>query len=72
MNIPELQYIDPYNKTCDNRSLRIVHLEELFDKISWCWEQVRFGRWKPLHTKIKDQGYYTNVDLFQLLARYAC
>ena len=66
MNIPELHYIDPYNKTCDNRSLRIVHLEELFKKISWCWEQVGFGGWKPLHTKIKEQGYYINVDLVQL------
>ena len=66
MNIPELHYIAPYDKTCDNQSLRIVHLEELFDKIFWCWEQVGLGGWKPLHTKIKDQGYYINVDLVQL------
>ena len=59
-NVKELRYIDPYSKGTTNRSLIVVPFENLYDKIHSCWEQIGYGGWKPLHSKIREQEYFIN------------
>ena len=68
MGVKEVLYIDPYNKTNVNRLLRIVYFGDLYEIIHWCWEQIVFGEWKLLHFKIKEQGYYTHVEVVIFLS----
>ena len=56
MGVKEVRYIYPYIKTNVNRSLRMVSFKDLYVKIHWCWDQIGFRGWKPLHSKIKEQG----------------
>ena len=65
-NVKELRYIDPYSKVTTNRSLIVVPFENLFDKINWCWEQTGYGGWNSLHTKIREQGYFINIELIKI------
>ena len=65
-NVKELRYIDPYSKVTTNRSLIVVPFENLFEKIHWCWEQIGYGGWKSLHSKIREQGYFINIELVKI------
>ena len=64
--VKELRYIDPYCKVSVNRSLIVVPFENLFDRIYWCWEQTGHGGWKSLHTKIREHGYFINIELVRI------
>ena len=65
-NVKELRYIDPYSKGTTTRSLIVVPFENLYDKIHWCWEQIGYGGWKALHSKIREQGYFINIELVKI------
>ena len=55
LEVKELCYLDPYN---NGESLKVIAFEDLFDELYWAWEQIGFAGWKPLHQKIREQGYY--------------
>ena len=66
-NVKELRYIDQYCKVYYvTRSLIVVPFENLFERVHWCWEQTGCGGWKSLHTKIREQGYFINIELVKI------
>ena len=70
-DVKELRYIDPYWKGTANRSLIIFPLENVFDKIFWCWKQVGYAGCKALQAKIREQGYFINFELVKLFLSHS-
>ena len=67
----ELRYLDPYNMGQSCHSLKVVASEDLVDQIYWSWEQTGFAGWKPLHHKIREQGYYISMEIVRLFLEHS-
>ena len=67
-NVKELRYIDPYSKVTTNRSLIVVRLRTYLIILIGV-EQTGYGGWNSLHTKIREQGYFINIELIKIFFR---
>ena len=63
-----MRYLDPYN---NGESLKVIAFEDLFDELYWAWVQTGFAGWKPLHQKIREQGYYICILVVRLFLEHS-